>query len=164
MIRLMLCGAAAGAIATLAMDLVLYRRYRRGDGDADFLKWETAEGLDSWDNASAPARVGKLFYEVATGQELLPSEARLATNVMHWGYGIQWGVLFAVAIGCPRRMRRLQGALFGLLVWLASYVSLPIAGFYEPIWSYGAKTLWDDLYPHLVYGATTASVFRRFCR
>jgi uncharacterized membrane protein YagU involved in acid resistance len=49
--------------------------------------------------------------------------------------------------------------LFGLLVWLASYVSLPIAGFYKPIWQYDLKTLLDDLSAHVVYGVGVAGTF-----
>jgi len=37
---------------------------------------------------------------------------------------------------------------------------LPAAGLYRPIWEYDRKTLADDLSAHLVYGLTTAAVFR----
>ena len=32
--------------------------------------------------------------------------------------------------------------------------------FYEPIWKYDLKTLGNDLIAHLVYGLTTAAVWR----
>ena len=53
---------------------------------------------------------------------------------------------------------------FGMLVWLASYLSLPIAGFDKPIWSYDLKTLWDDLSAHLVYGVGVAATFWAACK
>ena len=161
-VRAFAAGIIAGAIGTLAMDLVWYIRYKRGGGSSDFLTWESASGLESWDDASAPAKVGKLLYEVATRDELPASRARLTTNVMHWVYGVQWGVVLGVVCGSGVRLR--QGPLLGLLVWLASYVSLPVAGVYKPIWSYDLKTLWDDLSAHLVYGTVTVVAARLLLR
>lgn len=164
LVRSAACGIIAGAVGTLFMDLVLFVRYKRGGGQSGFFAWEFASGLDSWDDASAPARVGKLLFETTTHTELAASHAQTATNVMHWGYGAQWGVIFGIAIGSASRMRLWQGPLLGALVWLGSYVSLPIAGFYKSIWSYDAKTLWDDLSAHLVYGAGVAAAFWATCR
>jgi hypothetical protein len=162
--RSVACGLVAGAVGTLAMDLVWFIRYKRGGGQSGFFAWESASGLDSWDDASAPAKVGKLLLETTMHTELPASQARTATNVMHWAYGTQWGALFGIAVGSASRMRPWQGPLLGLLVWLASYVALPIAGFYKPIWSYDVKTLWNDLSAHLVYGAGVAAAFWAACR
>jgi uncharacterized membrane protein YagU involved in acid resistance len=52
------------------------------------------------------------------------------------------------------------GAPFGAGVWATSYVVLPAAGLYKPIWEYDARVLAKDLRAHLVYGLTTAAVFR----
>jgi hypothetical protein len=45
-------------------------------------------------------------------------------------------------------------------VWLQSYAVLVPAKLYKPMWEYDAKTLWEDLSAHLVYGLTTATAFR----
>jgi hypothetical protein len=45
-------------------------------------------------------------------------------------------------------------------VWGSGYVVLPAAGLYQPIWEYDRRTLANDLSAHLVYGLTTAAVFR----
>jgi uncharacterized membrane protein YagU involved in acid resistance len=157
-------GVVAGAVGTIAMDLVWYIRYRRGGGEASFLSWEFASTPTSWDKASAPARVGKLVYETAMHTELPENQIGVTTNVMHWSYGVQWGVVFAVALGCRRYVKPWHGPLLGALVWLASYISLPIAGFYKPLWSYDLKTLWQDLSAHLVYGVATMAAFWATCR
>jgi hypothetical protein len=47
----------------------------------------------------------------------------------------------------------------GPVVWLSGYVILPLAGVYQPIWKYDAKTLAEDLSAHLVYGAATSTAF-----
>src|SRR5579859_8198827 len=83
------CGLVAGAAGTVAMDLVWYMRYKRGGGESSFLNWEFAQAPNQWEDASAPARVGKLVYETARHAELPPSAIGLTTNVMHWGYGVQ---------------------------------------------------------------------------
>lgn len=43
-------GALAGAVGTAAMDALWFARYRRGGGQQGPLAWETAEGVDSWDD------------------------------------------------------------------------------------------------------------------
>jgi hypothetical protein len=164
LVRAAACGLAAGAAGTLAMDLVWYIRYRRGGGQDGFFKWEFASAPSYWDKASAPANVGKLLYETATHTELGESKIGLTTNVMHWSYGVQWGVVFAVGLGSERHLKAWHGPLLGALVWLASYISLPIAGFYKSIWSYDLKTLWQDLSAHLVYGGGVMAAFRATCR
>src|SRR5205823_12078066 len=128
MFRSARCGVAAGAVGTVAMDLVWFVRYKRSGGQSSFLTWEAASGLDSWDAASAPAKVGKLLYETVSHRDLAARRAALTTNIMHWGYGLQWGVLFGLSVGTSHHIRLWHGALFGALVWLASYVTLPIAG------------------------------------
>lgn len=164
LLRLAACGLVAGAVGTLAMDLVWFVRYMRGGGADNFASWELAANVKSWDNASAPARVGKLLYEFATGRELPPTAAASTMNVMHWAYGMQWGVVLALSLRSSRYVRFWHAPTFGVLVWLASYVVLPIAGFYQPMWKYDLKTLWQDLSAHLVYGAGVAGAFWRLCR
>jgi uncharacterized membrane protein YagU involved in acid resistance len=163
-IRAAVCSLIAGACGTLAMDLVWFTRYKRGGGTASFTTWEFGTSPATWDEASAPAKVGKLVYESATHTELPVSQAGLTTNVMHWGYGLQWGLVLGLAVTCGDRLRLWQGPLLGALVWLSSYVTMPIAGFYKPIWSYDVKTLWDDLSAHLAYGTGVAVAFRLISR
>ncbi len=59
----LLAGLLAGAVATAAMDLVWFVRYRRGGGQSSVLQWEFSAGLNSWEQAPAPARVGKRIVE-----------------------------------------------------------------------------------------------------
>ena len=44
-------GLVAGAVGTLAMDVVLSARYRRGGGKRDFPTWEFSADISSWDEA-----------------------------------------------------------------------------------------------------------------
>jgi hypothetical protein len=81
-------GVAASALGTLAMDALLYRRYRHGGGDAAFPGWESSEGLVSWKNAPGPALVAKRFLEDVLGHDVSPRYARLLNNATHWGFGL----------------------------------------------------------------------------
>ncbi len=157
-------GGLAGTVGTAAMDGVLYARYRRGGGQQGPVAWETAEGVDKWDDASAPGQVGRRIVEGFTRRELPDGGARTMTNIVHWATGLAWGAQFGILAGSTRGRRWTLGLLFGPLVWLASYVLMPLAGLYKPIWEYDAKTLAKDLSAHMVYGATTGVTFAALTR
>jgi hypothetical protein len=160
-IRAAALGVLAGVTGTLAMDTLWYRRYRRGGGETGFRDWESAAGLEGWDEAPAPAQVGRKLARVVLRRDLPGDRARLVTNVMHWSYGAAWGAGLGVltaargTAGPPWR-----GVAFGLAVWGSDYVTLPLAGVYQPIWRYDAKTLAKDASAHVVYGTVTDLVVR----
>ena len=152
-------GTAAGVAGTAAMDLVWFSRYRRGGGTSGFGAWETARGV-TWENAPAPAQVGRRVVEGFFQVQLPDSAAPLATNVVHWAYGAAWGAALGIVEGSLESPRAWHGLLFGPVVWTSGYVVLPLAGLYRPIWEYDAETLWKDLSAHLAYGLTAAAAFR----
>ncbi|TCC50615.1 hypothetical protein E0H75_10425 [Kribbella capetownensis] len=153
-------GVLSGAVGTLAMDLLLYARYRKDGGKGGFLHWEFSSDIRSWDQAPAPAQVGKRVFEGLFRRQLPDERAALVNNVMHWGYGIANGARYGVVAGSLRTPRIRYGAPFGAGVWASGYVVLPAAKLYEPIWKYDRRTLAKDLSAHLVYGLTTAAAFR----
>ena len=87
-------GALAGAVGTAAMDLLLYSRYRRDDGKDSFWRWDSAGGVTSWDEASAPGQVGKKLEQLVTRRPPPDNWARSTTNVTHWATGIGWGIQY----------------------------------------------------------------------
>ena len=157
-------GLAAGAIGTAAMDTFLFARYRRNGGDSSAWEWESSAGVTTWEEAPAPAHVGKRLVEGLFGIELPPTRARLVNNVMHWGYGILNGAPYGVIAGSLPTPRIRYGLAFGATVWAGDYVILPAAKLYKPIWDYDVKTLADDLSGHLVYGLATAAALRLLSR
>ena len=158
-------GAAAGAAGTVAMDLLWFYRYRRGGGEDGFIDWEFSRGLDSWEDAGAPAQIGRRLFEGLFQRELAGKHAALVNDVMHWAYGLAWAIQYGLlASSTPPRPTGRSGLAFGSVVWAGDYVILPLANVYEPIWKYDAKTLADDLSAHLVYGVTTATTFRILSR
>jgi hypothetical protein len=153
-------GLVAGAAGTLAMDTLLFARYRRGGGRDRFGGWEFSEGLDSWDDAPAPAQVGRRLVEGITQRTLPARRASLVNNVTHWSYGALAGLQYGVLGGSLRNPRIAYGAPFGTGVWAASYAVLPQLGLYKQIWEYDRTTLARDLSAHLVFGVVTAATFR----
>ena len=153
-------GLVAGAIGTAAMDALLFTRYRRSGGETGFPQWEFSAGLKGWEDAPAPAHVGKRLVEGLFDLELSPRSARLVNNVTHWAFGVLNGAQYGLVAGSLSRPRIGYGLPFGATVWASGYVVLPAAKLYEPIWRYDVKTLAKDLSAHLVYGLTTAAAWR----
>lgn len=155
----MIRGVLAGAVGTLAMDLLWYVRYRRGGGTTAFPAWEFG-GVSSWDEASMPGQVGRRLLAAWLQGDPPDSWAGSTQNAFHWGYGTSWGALYGLLVGSLRDPRGIYGPPFGLAVWLNDYIILPLGKFYKPIWEYDAKTLEEDASAHLLYGAVTGLVFR----
>jgi hypothetical protein len=153
-------GLVAGVIGTVAMDTLLYSRYRRDGGKSSVGDWEFSAGLDSWDQAPAPALVGKRLVEGLFQREIPPERAALVNNITHWAFGVLSGAQYGLAAGSLRTPRARYGLPFGATVWATGYVVLPLAKLYQPIWDYDRKTLAKDLSAHLVYGLTVASAFK----
>jgi hypothetical protein len=77
---------------------------------------------------------------------------------VHWVTGAGWGLQYGLlTTRTPHRW--ILALSLGPVVWLSSYVVLPLAKVYKPIWNYDAQTLSKDLSAHLVYGIVTASAF-----
>jgi hypothetical protein len=157
-------GALAGAAGTAALDLIEFTNYRTGGGTQPVIDWETAAGVDTWGEASAPGQVGKGLVEKLSGRKLGDRWARTVTNTVHWVTGIGWGAQYGVANRLWPRHRAALFVVFGPAVWLVSYAVLPFAKVYKPIWQYDTATLAKDLGAHLAYGSVTAATFAAISR
>lgn len=114
---------------------------------------------DPWEQASAPAKVAKRIGEGVLQREVSPDLIPLLTHGMHWGYGIGWGTVYGLVAGSAGRSGVADGAVFGTLVWIMSYVQLVPMGLYELPWKYEPQETALDLSYHLVYGAGVAAAF-----
>jgi hypothetical protein len=152
-------GLLAGAVGTLAMDLLLFVRYKREGGESGFAAWESSKDLSGWEEAPAPAQVGKRLTEALFARELAPERARLVNNITHWATGVAGAAQYGILAGSLHNPGIRYGLPFGASVWATGYVVLPAAKLYQPIWEYDRKTLLNDLSAHLVYGLGTATAF-----
>jgi hypothetical protein len=164
LIRNVAAGALAGAIGTAAMDLLLYRRYRRDGGKESLWRWEFAGDVMSWEQASAPGRLGQKALRAVTGQQPPDQWARATTNIVHWATGIGWGAQYGALASTTSRLAWVRALALGPAAWLSGYVVLPLAKVYQPIWEYDAPTLARDLSAHLVYGTTASAAFATLAR
>jgi hypothetical protein len=153
-------GLVAGAVGTAAMDALGYVEYRRGGGTERFRDWELSSGLTSWDDAPAPAQVGKRLFEGLFQREIPPQRAALVANITHWAYGIMGGAAYGVMAESTSRPRVWYGPVFGTGMWRFSYVVLPPTGLYKPLQDYDGATLAKDLSVHLAYGLGTGVTLR----
>ena len=151
-------GVLSGAVGTIGLDTVHYLKYRRAGGAEGPLAWEFAP-VDTWEKAPAPGQVAKRVIEGFTQRELPDRSAWVGSTIAHWAYGSLAAGLYGVVAGSLRKPRVLYGLPFGAAVWAGGYVLLPVAGLYEPIWKYDARTLAWDLGAHLTYGAGTGTAF-----
>jgi hypothetical protein len=142
------------------MDGLLFARFRRGGGKTPFEQWELSRGISSWEEAPAPAQVGRRLVEGLFQIKLDPKWVPLVNNVTHWGFGIVNGAQYGLVAGSLPKPRVGYGLPFGAGVWAGGYVVLPAAKLYEPIWKYDRATLAKDLSAHLVYGLATATTMR----
>jgi hypothetical protein len=151
-------GVDAGALGTLAMDTLLYRRYQDGGGTSPFPAWESSEDVEGWEHAPAPALVAKKVIETVTRRPVPAHYARFLNNVMHWGFGLGQGAAYGLLLR-SWKSRVWYGLPFGAAVWAGGYAILPRLGVYEDIWKYDLETLAKDLSAHLVFGTATAAAF-----
>jgi hypothetical protein len=162
--RRLAAGVVAGTVGTAAMDLLLYRRHRRDGGKDSAWHWESAQGVMSWDEASAPGQVGGKVVRLVTRRPPPDEWARSTTNVVHWATGMGWGVQYALLAGRSATHPLARALALGPIACLSGYAVLPLAGVYRPIWEYDARTLGEDLSAHLVYGAATSAAFAALTR
>ncbi len=157
-------GLVAGAAGTLAMDALWFARYRRQGGESNFADWEFSSGLSNWDDAPAPAQVGRRLVEGLFERQIPARRAALVSNITHWAYGMLGGAQYGIVTGSLSTPRIRYGVPFGASVWAAGYAVLPAAKLYKPIWEYDRKTLAKDLSAHLVYGVGAATAFQLLSR
>lgn len=157
-------GGISGAVGMVAMDALWYQRQRRQGGTQKPLEWEFSQGLESWDDVSAPGQVAHLVLGRVLGDSVPDGWARPAQNAVHWATGVAWGAQFGAVAASSKRRGPVWGLALGATAWTTSYVVLPLAGIYKPVWTYEAKVLWSDLSAHLLYGAITGAAFKAVTR
>lgn len=159
LIRSALTGILAGAVGTLCMDLVWYRRFRSAGGEQPFPAWETSEGVTGYENAPAPARTASAMAGLV-GATLPDSTARTVNNAVHWGTGLAWGKVHGLIAATSGVSNPILGVATAVVAWGTSYAVLPRLGVYEKMSEYDPQVLWQDLSAHLVYGVAVGLTFR----
>ena len=114
----------------------------------------------TWADAPAPAQVAKkAATAVGRPNAVTKKDVPRVTNLMHWGYGTAWGLVYALAAHRARPDTLTGAAVLGTSLWAAAYAELTPLGISEPPWKYPPQELALDLSYHLVYGAGVAAAW-----
>ena len=111
LLRFIGVGALAGMIATFPMTVFML---------------VTHQLLPSWQKyALPPERITKkLVKRVSGGKRLSKAQLLGVTLLLHFGYGSNMGMFYAPIARKVNLPPALKGAIFGLVVWFASYVGI----------------------------------------
>ncbi len=153
----LVAGVIGNSIMTGYQTLVQKIQAAQSDGEEE-------SGGSGWKDAPAPAQVAGKAIKAVTGTYPNRKHIPLATNAMHWGYGVTWGGVYGLAESRFRAHPAVHGAMLGATLWGMAYAQLVPLGIYEPPWEYPAKDLGVDLSYHLVYGFATAFAFDQIAR
>src|SRR4051812_31317968 len=136
-------GAIAGFVGTMAMTAAMRRLHRRLPARERY-PLTPREIVDS----------GAKQIGVA-----LPGEAaKDVTAAAHFAYGAVTGAMLAALNPDPKRK---TGALFGVAVWLGSYMGwIPAVGNLKPATQHPARRNLLMIGVHIVWGAATAGAIR----
>jgi uncharacterized membrane protein YagU involved in acid resistance len=114
----------------------------------------------TWSEAPPPAQVAKKAADaVGKGRSLTKEQVPVAANVVHWLYGVSWGLAYGLAARKLRPRTIAGGVGLGSAVWAAGYAELVPLGIYKAPWKYPPQELGLDLSYHLVYGAGVAAAY-----
>ena len=133
-------------------------------GKVAFPAWESSEGVETWEDAPAPALVAKLMLEAVLGRDVPPRYARLLNNATHWGFGFAAGAGYGLLFGSRRDPSCGTGSRSAPPsgppdTWFSRCsASTSRSG------STTSRTLGKDVSAHLVFGTATAAAFRLLAR
>ena len=155
-------GLAAGLVGTACMTVlqeVMARRHRRA-----VAMGHPMEDIDPWERAPAPAKLARMVSERALHLEIPAERISFFTNAVHWAFGAQMGIAYALVQTLARGRPTSRGPLFGLAVWAQSYATLVPLGLYKWPWHYRAGAITKDVSYHLLYGSGVAAGYQLVTR
>ena len=161
-LRIISAGLAAGLVGTACMTAlqeVMARRHRRA-----VAMGHPVEDIDPWERAPASAKLARRVSEGALHRDIPAERISFFTNAVHWGFGAQMGIVYALLQAVARGKPAIRGPLFGLAVWAPSYATLVPLGLYKWPWHYRAGAIAKDVSYHLLYGSGVAAGYRLVTR
>jgi hypothetical protein len=117
----------------------------------------------TWKEAPPPAQLVKKAAELlGRPRAVTKQDVPLVTNLVHWGYGTTWGMVYGLAARRSHPHALTGASVLGASLWAAAYAELAPLGIYEPPWKYPPKELALDLSYHLAYGVGVAAAWAAF--
>lgn len=106
-------------------------------------------------SSSAPADAAGKVLGVQPRDE--DGQVRFST-IVHWSYGVSWGVVRGLLDAAGLGGSKAAGAHFAA-IWGSAQVMLPSLGVAPPPWKTPPKELGIDAFHHAVYAAATSVAF-----
>ena len=148
LIRAGMNGSIAGAVATTTM--------------TGFMRLTQQTGF--YQKELPPTKVTRAATKTLGVEQFVSSEGEtLLTGLAHWAFGMVGGAVFGVVSKTNNRIpARFGGLVFGLLVWMVSYMGwIPALRILPMPWNERGKHGLMPFIAHVIYGATLGIVVRR---
>lgn len=143
-------GAAAGLIATAPMTLLIVAAHRLLPRDEQY---------------PMPPRMVTERVSEAVGTDAAideEEEKTAATLLSHFGYGAAGGALYSAFAGRTELPRALEGTVYGLLIWVGSYLGwLPALGLMPSVKEQPVRRTVVMVAAHVVYGSVLGTLLQR---
>lgn len=116
-------------------------------------------------NESSTAALGRILYHWATDEDPDKKTKSSLSYLVHWGYGIAQGGVYASMRGPVEGADLPGGMAFGTALWLlGDELAVPMLGLQDGPTADGVGTHVNRLAMHLVYGVTTAATVQMLRR
>ena len=140
----LLTGAVAGCLATFPMTVLMERLHRKLPVQEQY--------------PIPPSEItAKLTADVGLQPSLTPEQHRTLILLAHFGYGSTAGALYNVTAAHLPAPLMVRDLLFGLCVWIASYLGLlPVLGILRPATQHPPRRTALMIVAHAVWGVTLA--------
>lgn len=148
----LIIGVIAGLVATVPMTLAMKIMHR---------------SLPPEEQHSLPPRevTMEIADEVGLGKHLSESQRRKFTIISHFAYGAAAGAVYAPLAGKISSSPVSEGVLYGLVVWLGSYLGwLPMTGIQPPVTQKSPRRVALMIAAHVVWGAAVGLVLGKLDR
>ena len=148
----LVAGAVGGFIATGPMSVAMALLYRR-------LPW--------WQPWALPPRevTANMLKTVGVHEHMSREAETVATVVGHFAYGTLAGTVYGALPSAVRRHALTSGAVYGLVVWAASYgVALPAFRLATPLRYRTPERIGLMIAAHVIWGAVLGSTSQTVAR
>jgi hypothetical protein len=122
---------------------------------------ETQQKDEAAQEEPANIKAAEKIIESAAGRQPTKSEKDVGGELMHYAVGGLSGAAFGALAPLTPLPRVAAGAIFGTAVWvIADEITVPVLGLSKPPTEYPVSTHANGLAAHLVYGISTALLWR----
>jgi uncharacterized membrane protein YagU involved in acid resistance len=161
-IEVALKGASAGLVGTLVLTVAMRATAKLLESP---IRSGPGGGEPDQANTEPPAILVRKLAGGLFERELTPAVQNALGQILHWGYGALWGLVYGIVQGSIGFPAALHGTVLGLILWLVGPLGLVPAMKISPMDAQReSPRLIRSLIFHQVYGWAVALAFSLFSR